>query len=126
MSYQSAQTTERRAGRVRFYSGANRVGVVFFDGKAMAFPADPFLKVGLSAGDSFVMVVTRAGGKVTGVVITPMPPPRVPLAMPSRVTPKVYSRVGRGLVTRKKADTLGCAQGQERATVTAGRPGSRS
>jgi hypothetical protein len=92
----------------------------------MAFPAEPFLKVGLCVGDSFVMVATREGGKVTGVVIQPMPPPRVPLAMPGRVTPKVYDRVGRGLVTRKKPEPVGCAEGPVRATVSAGRPGSRS
>lgn len=126
MSYQSAKTTERRAGRVRFYNGATRVGVVFFDGKTMAFPAEPFLKVGLSAGDSFVMIATREGGKVTNVVISPMPPPRVPFVVTGRVAPKVYDRVGRGLVTRKKPEPLGCAQVPVHATVSAGRPGSRS
>jgi hypothetical protein len=126
VSYQQNQTTERRAGRVRFFHGATRVGVVFFDGRAAAFPADPFLRVGLAAGDSFVMVVTREGKKVTAVAITPMPPPRVPLAAVGRVTPKVYDRVGRGLVTRKKPELLGCTQVESRATVPAGRPGSRS
>lgn len=92
----------------------------------MAFPAEPFLKVGLCAGDSFVMLATREGGKVTGVVIAPMPPPRVPLAMPARAAPAVYDRVGRGLVTRKKPEPLGCAQVPVHATVSAGRPGSRS
>lgn len=126
MSYQSTKSTERRAGRVRFYNGATRVGVVFFDGKAFAFPAEPFLKVGLLVGDSFVMLVTREAGKVTNVVVTPMPPARVPLPAPGRTTPKVYDRVGRGLVTRKKEGPMGCAEGQVRATVSAGRPGSRS
>ena len=92
----------------------------------MAFPAEPFLKVGLSVGDSFVMIATRQNGKVTNVVISPMPPPRVPLAGAERAAPKVYDRVGRGLVTRKKPEPLGCAQLPAHATVTAGRPGSRS
>lgn len=126
MSYQTTKSTERRVGRVRFFHGATRVGVVFFDGKAVALPAEPFQKVGLSVGDSFAMLVTRDAGKVTNVVISPLAPARVPLQDLGRTTPKVYDRVGRGLVTRKKHESVGCAEGQVRATVSAGRPGSRS
>jgi hypothetical protein len=101
MSY-NAGPTERRAGQVRFYSGGTRAGVVFFDGAAMSMPAEPFMKVGLAPGDAFVMVVTRVNGKVVGVTVSRMAPPRLPDEAKRRTTPKMYDRVGRGLSTRKK------------------------
>jgi len=102
VSYQSAESVERRAGQVRFYSGGTRAGVVFFDGAAMSMPSEPFLKVGLAPGDAFVMVVTRVAGKVVGATVSRMPAPREFDATKRRTTPKVYERVGRGLSTRKK------------------------
>lgn len=100
MSYQ--QPTERRAGQVRFYSGGTRAGVVFFDGSVMSLPAEPFLKIGLAPGDAFVMVVTRALGKVVDVSVSRMAPARENDEARRRTTPKTYERVGRGLSTRKK------------------------
>lgn len=102
MSYQLADSIERRAGQVRFYAGGSRAGIVFFDGQAMSMPAEPFVSVGLAPGDAFVMVVTRVAGRVTGVTVNRMAPSRVPDEARRRTTPKVYERVGRGLSTRKK------------------------
>ena len=65
-------------------------------------PAEPFIKVGLAVGAPFVMLVTRDKGKVTNVSITAVPPPRPRLPEKTKPTPKMYDRVGRGLVTRKK------------------------
>lgn len=105
MSYQLANSIERRAGQVRFYTGGTRAGIVFFDGQAMSMPAEPFVSVGLVPGDAFVMVVTRVAGRVVGVTVSRMAASRVPDEAKRRTTPKVYERVGRGLSTRKKPPT---------------------
>jgi hypothetical protein len=73
------------------------------DERAYAMPAAPLTKVGLKAGDPFVMVVARSGAAVAGVVFERVPEARPPRQMQS--VPKVQVRSGRKLTTRGDSDS---------------------